>query len=524
MKCTKFMVGMLMAATLVACGGGGGSPDVPEASVGSNSGGNVTTPTGTDTSPAAATSTLALDVMGGGGTSTTSISTAEIAQVKAVLKDVKGAAVKGAIVTFSETGASLLTFSPTAKTALTDDAGVAVVEVRASSSSSTGATLLSATATVAGTAITGQKAISISGAPSSGVVDPQVLANALNFLDVNPADRSIVIAGSGGNGRSESATLRFRVVDTNNSPVKGATVSFSLISGSGVKLNIPNALSDSDGVVVSSVSSGNVATAVVVRASVDGRSIASQSDQLTVTTGLVTQSGFDMSAGKYNMNYRLTGDSTTITVRIVDANGNPVADGIPVVFTADYGAVGSSSRGGCVTLNGRCTVEYAVQNPRSADGMQAQVIASTRLGDGTLISDSLRFNMSDLFLVDLYTTPDSTGKLVKSLPLNGCAPQTISLYAGTPAAIPAPANTAISVQPITTDLVATLTNGSPILDQLASPAFRTNIDFKVDVSAISGTEACVATGNRRVGAVLEVKFTAGEVTQSRRLEVTYLAL
>lgn len=518
MTCKKILLGILMAATLAACGGGGGSPTVPSGSGSGGGGGSTPTP---DPTPVVQ-STLTLDVLGGGGASTTSISSIEIAQVKAVLKDAKGAVVKGAIVTFGETGPGLLTFSPAAKTALTDDAGAAVVEVRATNSSSAGATMLTAAATVAGTAVTAQKAISISSAPPTGG-DPQALANALNFLDVNPADRSIVIKGSGGNGRSESATLRFRVVDKNNSPVKGTAVSFTLVA-TDATLNIATATSDSDGVVVTSVSSGNSATPVVVHASVDTRSITSQSDQLTVTTGLATQRGFDLSAGKYNMNYRLAGDSTTITVRIVDTNGNPVADGVPVVLTADYGAVGSSSRGGCVTSNGRCTVEYSVQNPRPADGKVATVIASTKLGDGTWISDSLRFVMSDLLLVNLFDSAGSSGAPVTTWALNNCAISTISLYAGTPAAFPAPAQTTVTLQPITVKFEATLKNGSPILDQLASPSFRTNVDFDVDVSKITGPEACDATGTQRGTALLDVTFTIGDLTQTRRLSVTYRKL
>lgn len=515
MTCKKILLGILMAATLAACGGGGGSPTVPS---GSGSGNGVTNPT--PETPVEAKSTLVLDVLGGSGTSTTSISSAEIAQVKAVLKDAKGAVVKGAIVTFGETGAGLLTYSPASKTALTDDAGVAVVEVRATTTANAGATMLTATADVAGTAVTGQKAIAISSAPPTSGVNPQILANALNFLDVNPADRSIVIAGSGGNGRSESATLRFRVVDKNNSPVKGATVSFSVTPASDVVLNISTATSDSDGVVVTTVSSKAIATAVVVRASVDTTSITSQSDQLTVTTGLATQAGFDMSASKYNMNSRKTGDSSKISVRIVDSNGNPVADGVPVVFTADYGAVGSSSRGGCITVGGGCDVDYLVQDPRPVDGRLATVTASTRLGNGATISKNLRFVMSDLTLLDLFSTPVVGGSPVNTLSLNSCSPTTISRYAGTPAAFPAPANTTVTLQAITSGLTATLKNGSPILDQLASTPSRTVVDFEVDVSAIVGAEACGA-GLNRGSATLDISFTNDGITQTRRLAVTY---
>lgn len=510
---------LALALLMVACGGGGGSPSVPSGS-GTDSGAAP----GTPETPVATAGTLTLDVLGGSGVSTTSISTAEIAQVKAVLKDGNGAAVKSSIVTFSEASGGLLTFSPSSKTALTDDAGVATVEIRAATSASAGATLVSASAAAGGATITGQKAIAISSAPSSGTSDPQTLANALNFLDVNPSDRSIVIAGSGGSGRSESATLRFRVVDKNNAPVKGASVSFKATPPDDVVLNVTAATSDSDGVVVTTVSSKNVATAVVVQAVIDGKSVVSQSDQLTVTTGLATQAGFDMSAGKYNLNARKTGDSTKVAVRIVDANGNPVADGVPVVFTASHGAVGSSSRGGCVTLGGGCEVDYVVQDPRPADGTLAIVTASTRLGSGANISRTLRFVMSDLLVLNLFNGPNEGASALSTFPVNSCAPTTLSAFAGTPAAFPAPAGTEVTVTAVTTGLTASLVAGSsPILDQIAAVPQRTLLDFSVDLSGIANSP-CNAAGLNMATASLDVKFTADGIVQSRRVTVSYPTL
>jgi protocatechuate 3,4-dioxygenase beta subunit len=519
MSFPKHFSGFVMVMALVACGGGGGSAG----SVGSTS--TNASATGTVTEVVAtvqvAKPSMTLDVLSGAGVSTNSISASEISTVSVVLKDSAGVSVPGTVVVFTESGGSLLSVAPASKTALTDAAGKASVEIRAATTSSVGATTISALAQVSGAPVTAQKSIAITSAPSGGaVIDPQSIANAMNFLDVNPADKSIVLAGSGGNGRSESATLRFRVVDKNNTPVKGAAVTFDVIPVNSVTLNIPSAVSDADGVVVTTVSSKSFATAVVVRGTVtrsNSSTITSQSDQLLVTTGSAVPRGFDLSASKYNLNWDLSGDLSKITVRIVDTNGNPVADGVPVVFTADFGAVGSSARGGCVTSNGSCSVDYTVQDPRPIDGQFATVIVSTQIGDGTSISQSLQFRFADPRLLNVFEF--GTGAAVPTFAFNSsCQKKIFSAFAGTPAGFPAPAGTTVEVAPVTPAFAASLKFGSPILDRVGG---RSPLDFELDVAPITGTDACVATGARTKIAEFNVKFTAGVTIVTRRIAVTY---
>ena len=499
------IVCLLCVVFLTACGGGGGS-------AGTTNTANGTSGTSGTSATSVPAGTITIDVLSGAGVSSTSISALEIAQAKITLKDSKGVIIKGAIITFAEVGGNLLSIAPVSKTALTDDAGQATVEIKAATTSSIGATQIGASVSVAGQALSAQKVLSISSAPASSVViDPQALANAINFLDVNPADKSIVLAGSGGNGRSESATLRFRVVDKNNTPVKGTSVTFSAVPAANVTINIINATSDSDGVVVTTVSSKTVATAVIVRAVVDGKTISTQSDQLLITTGIVTQAGFDLSATKYNLNFGITGDSSDITVAIVDANGNRVADGVPVVFTANYGAVGTSSRGGCTTVNGSCKVTYSVQNPRPNDGTRARVTGSTQIGNGAAISGTLDFIVSDLSLANLYSTA-SGGPVISTFngPGNACK-FTVSAFVGTPGGFPAPAGTTVSVLGITTDFSGSVKTGSPVLDRATQ---RTQVNFEFDASAITLIPACNPAGPSTATARADITFTAGSIVKT----------
>ena len=367
--------------------------------------------------------------------------------------------------------------------------------------------------------MTAQKAITLSSAPSSGpTVSPQVLANAINFLSVVPADQSIVLAGSGGGGRSESATLRFRVVDKNNTPVKGVAVTFAAVPAAAVTLNIPTASSDSDGVVTTTVSSKTLATALVVKATVDTKTISTQSDTLLVTTGVATAAGFDLSASKYNLNSQISGDSSTITVRVVDANGNPVADGVPVVFTSTHGAVGSSSRGGCTTSGGSCVVNFLVQNPRPADGVNARVTASTQVGTSATVSGFLDFVFSQPSLLELFSAATGGTQLAAFNWVAGGCKFTLSAFVGTPNGSPAPANTTVAVSSLTSNFIATVKSGGTILDQASR---RTSISFEFDATTAGLLPPCNAAGGSIGAAIIEVTITAGTIVKVIQLPVNY---
>ena len=514
----KALICVLLTA-LAACGGGGGSPGGVLSGSGSTTTGNTTTGT-TTTGETQVTSagSMTLDVIGGGGLPTNSISALEIAQVKVTLKDAKGVVIKGAVVIFGESVSSLLTVSPASKSALTDDAGQASVEIRALLTTSTGATVINASADISGVAITAKKAIQISSAPpptTGPPVSPQDIASAINFSDVNPSDKSIVIQGAGGNGRSESATLRFRVVDKNNTPVKGVVVDFVANPSNNVTLNITTATTDSEGIVVTTVSSKSVATSLVIKATVSGKFISSQSDQLLVTTGIGVQRGFEIGAVTYNLDGGQTGDTTPVTARIVDIFGNPVADGVPVVFTTTGGRIGSSSRGGCSTLNGKCTVDFEVQDPRNDD--IALITASTQVGATQTLSGAFRINMSNpnLAFVNAFLTP------VTRINLTSCKQSYTGLVANSQGRAAA-AGTSVAAKAITTDFGAAVKLGSPILDSLSAGFPPLPVTLEFDATRLGN---CIESGFTSVTATASVEMTTpkSKITSAQLVEVTYPA-
>lgn len=189
--------------------------------------------------------------------------------------------------------------------------------------------------------------------------------------DIVPMDKSIVIQGAGGNGRTETAQVGFRVLDKNGTPVANQPVAFSTISTRAVRLSQASGVTDGNGNVSVTLISGTEPTAVRVVARL-ANGLSTASDTITVTTGLPTQLSFSLSAEKFNIEgYDYDDVEDEIKLLLADQFSNPVADGVPVVAQTDSGAIGSSDRGGCVTVNGRCIVALRSQNPRYGSDAEA---------------------------------------------------------------------------------------------------------------------------------------------------------
>jgi hypothetical protein len=242
-------------------------------------------------------------------------------------------------------------------------------------------------------------------------------AASVQFVSASPTGQSIVIQGQGGNGRTETATLVFRVVDTAGNPLAGKPVNFSTTSPY-VTVNKTSDTTDATGSVITTVNSGSTPTSFRVQATLPGTAsggadISTQSDSVVVSTGLPVQRAVTIGVGQFNVegwsyNSSSTDPATHISVSLGDAFGNLVPDGTPVVFQTNMGAVGTSDKGGCNTVNGSCSVDFRTQNPRVATPGQpatacnavspdatrpgvATVCASTSDGSNTLFAKTALF-------------------------------------------------------------------------------------------------------------------------------------
>lgn len=449
------------------------------------------------------------------GTPVTSITSTETVQAVAMVTSAGGTPVSGVVVTFSQSDASLVAFSPSSATALTDASGVAKVDVAAISTSTTGAMTVNAGTTVGNGSWSGSTSFQIKAGSVSST--PAVPA-AINFVSVTPSGTAIVVKGAGGNGRTESATLTFKVVDASNAPIEGAKVNFSVNPSVsppvGVSLNIPSAVSDSAGLVTTTVQSGTQATSVVITATAAANSaVTGQSDTLVVSNNVAVQQAFEIVAAKYNLDGTLTGDSTKVSAYVADANGNPVPDGVAVSFTTDLGAIASSTLGGCLTVNGTCDVTFRVQNPRG-NGL-ATVTATAKVGNSTQLAGSLQINMAGASGGTPLLTTSAGASWNGQLVLSSCKQTFEMLLQDSATGRSVNAGTTVALNSATSNLSATVKAGSPVLD---SRTFApTPLSLEVDATSTSLSPACSATGGNQATGFVTLKFTStgGDVSYQR---------
>ncbi|GIU52559.1 Ig-like domain-containing protein [Shewanella sp. KT0246] len=193
----------------------------------------------------------------------------------------------------------------------------------------------------------------------------------LSFISAEPTQ--IRIKGAGGTGSTETSLVTFLVSSASGQPAAQQAVNFSLDTIVG-GLSFANgettseATSNSEGLVTVTVQSGTIPTPVRVLASAtdsdSGDTITTQSEQLTVNTGLPQQLGFSLSPSLFNPEAgSIDGTEVTMTVFASDSFGNPAPDDTTVNFTTEGGQIQPS----CSTVNGTCSVIWTSADPRPTD-------------------------------------------------------------------------------------------------------------------------------------------------------------
>ncbi|MFO0115766.1 MAG: hypothetical protein ACK53F_12370, partial [Betaproteobacteria bacterium] len=215
------------------------------------------------------------------------------------------------------------------------------------------------TATITGTTLSSTGLVTVA-APAVG---------SIQFVSAQPT--SIALRGTGGVGRQETSLVTFKVVDVGGNPIGGRVVQFALnTSVGGLSLTPSSATSDATGLAVTTVSAGTVSTPVRVTASTTsaGQTLSTQSDQLSVSTGVPSQGGFSLSVSTPNIEGGdIDGTATQITARLADRFSNPVPNGTVVNFTSAGGSIGST----CTTVGGVCSTTLTGQNFRPTNGRVA---------------------------------------------------------------------------------------------------------------------------------------------------------
>jgi hypothetical protein len=225
----------------------------------------------------------------------------------------------------------------------------------------------------------------------------------IEFVSADPTN--IGLLGTGGVGRQETSTVRFKVTDSTGGPVSGSTVDFTLNTTlGGIVLTPTSVTSDIQGFAQTVISAGSVATSVRVTATVNPSSpaIATQSDQLTITTGIPDNDSVSLSMACVNIEgWNRDGETTMVTVRMSDRYNNPVPDGTAVTLNAEGGQVGSNCQTATTPADGAgvCSVTFVSSHPRDNGAGDGRVsILAFAIGEESFIdadADGV-FNNADI--------------------------------------------------------------------------------------------------------------------------------
>ena len=188
---------------------------------------------------------------------------------------------------------------------------------------------------------------------------------AIEFVSAEPS--VIVLRGTGGQGQQETSTLTFRVNSDSGNPLAQQPVDFTLSTNAGgIEVSPTQGLTNSQGLITTKVTAGTVPTAVRVNAvaTLGDDTVQTQSDLLSINTGLPEQRSFTLSAALLNPEAdSISGVTSEISVYLADNFNNPVPDGTTVNFTTEGGVIEPS----CNTAGGSCTVTWTSSEPRVAD-------------------------------------------------------------------------------------------------------------------------------------------------------------
>lgn len=193
---------------------------------------------------------------------------------------------------------------------------------------------------------------------SANIIVAVPTATNIQFVSATPSTIGTATASS--TLLQTSSVVKFRVVNSSNIGVKGQTVNFSVNPGSkpgGLYLSNSSGNTDSDGYISVSLIAGTVPTPVwVVATLASNTSIKSQSNILTITTGLPTQNFFSLSASTHNIEgWSYDGVTSTLTIIASDRLGNPVPEGTAINFITEGAQISPAS---CTTTSGTCSVTF----------------------------------------------------------------------------------------------------------------------------------------------------------------------
>jgi hypothetical protein len=241
-----------------------------------------------------------------------------------------------------------------------------------------GSDVITATANVGSSPLSASGSVTVAAASIGSIV----------FVSASPTN--IALKGTGNSQHPESSTIVFTVLDQSTGPRAGATVQFALnTTVGGISLTPATATSDANGRVQTVVTGGTVATSVRVTATVTSTTptISTQSNLLTVTTGIPDQNSFSLAVLCPNVEaLNRDGIPVTVTARLADRFNNPVPDGTAITFTTEGGTIQPQCTTATTqTESGVCAVTWTSSNPRPG----AAATGDTRPARSTVLATAI---------------------------------------------------------------------------------------------------------------------------------------
>jgi hypothetical protein len=238
-----------------------------------------------------------------------------------------------------------------------------------------GSDLITASATIDGASVSATGSVTVATAAIGSI----------QFEKASPTN--IALKGTGGSGRPETSTVSFLVFDASGSARANADVTFSLdTTVGGMNLTTTSAKSDASGRVQTIVNAGTVATPVRVTARIASPAISTQSNGLTITTGIPDTDSFSLSVQCPNAEaFDYDGVTVPVTARLSDRFNNLVPDGTAVAFKPEGGQMVAQ----CTTTNGACTVNWTSSDPRPLlNGKGRVTILATAIGEDSFVDSN----------------------------------------------------------------------------------------------------------------------------------------
>ena len=213
---------------------------------------------------------------------------------------------------------------------------------------------ITATAVVDGNTLTATATLNVAG-------------NADTHIEfVSASHEFIALRNTGGPPRSETSVLTFKVADINGDPVVAQVIDFELSTAIGdLFLSTESDISDSSGLVQTTVNAGTVSTEIKVHATVRDSDplVTVVSDTLIVSTGLADQNSISIGVKTFNPEaWYYNNVEVEVVFQAADHFNNFVPDGTVVYFTTELGSIDES----CELIDGVCTAIWRSGNPRSS--------------------------------------------------------------------------------------------------------------------------------------------------------------